>query len=265
MVRFIDDYLDSEKLTIESGGSDSHLTDEQTQELIQHLCDVTYQISGFNKWLHQHNSSYKKSKGVPHKFDEEKQAEFITRYEQLKSMLAPDERLLFMDAVHPTLATKIAAGWVRKGEDKAINTTGSRSRLNVVGAIELGHLGNAVIKQYEKTVNGEAIVDFLKHVRESYFESGTIKLVLDGAGYHRSDIVRSEAERLNIELIYLPPDSPNLNPIEPLWKVMNKHARNGDYFASTKEFRRRISDFLQLYYLRLLKHSTVGSMTIFRC
>lgn len=264
VVRFIDDYLDSEKLTIESGGSDSHLTVEQTQELIQHLCDVTYlhthqivayikekyaityQISGFNKWLHQNNFSYKKPKGVPHKFDEDKQAEFITRYEQLKSMLAPDERLLFMDAVHPTQATKITAGWIRKGEDKAIKTTGSRSRINVVGAIELGHLDNAVIKQYEKTVNGEAIVDFLKHVRESYLESGTIKLVLDGAGYHRSDIVKSEAERLNIELIYLPPYSPNLNPIERLWKVMNKHARNGEYFASTKEFRRRISEFFTI-------------------
>jgi hypothetical protein len=41
-VHFIDDYLDSEQLTIESGGSQSHLTDEQTQELIQHLYDVTY-------------------------------------------------------------------------------------------------------------------------------------------------------------------------------------------------------------------------------
>ena len=261
VVRFIEDYLASEKLTIESGGSQSHLTDEQTKQLVQHLSDVTYlhthqivahikekygvtyQISGFNKWLHQHNFSYKKPKGVPHKFDEDKQTEFIAKYEQLKSMLAPDERLLFMDAVHPTQATKITAGWIKKGEDKAIKTTGSRSRINVVGAIELGHLGNAVIKQYEKTVNGEAIVDFLNRVRESYPESGTIKLVLDGAGYHRSDIVKNEAEKLNIALIYLPPYSPNLNPIERLWKVMNKHARNGKYFTSTKEFRRRISDF----------------------
>jgi hypothetical protein len=61
-------------------------------------------------------------------------------------------------------------------------------------------------------------------------------------GYHRSDIVKSEAERLNIELIYLPPYSPNLSPIKRLWKVINKHARNGEYFAFTKEFRWRISD-----------------------
>ena len=261
VVRYIDDYLTSEKLTISSGGSNGYLTDEQTKELIEHLCDVTYlhthqivayikekyavtyQISGLNKWLHLHNFSYKKPKGVPHKFDEEKQAEFITFYKQLKSTLAPDERLLFMDAVHPTQATKITAGWIKKGDDKAIKTTGSRSRINIVGAIELGHLENAVIKEYEKTVNGESIVDFLNKVRKSYLESGKIKLILDGAGYHRSDIVKKEAEKLNVELIYLPPYSPNLNPIERLWKVMNKHARNSKYFASTKEFRRRIGEF----------------------
>ncbi len=261
VVRSIDDYLTSEKLTINSGGSNGYLTAEQTNELIKHLCDVTYlhghqiaayikekyaviyQISGLNKWLHQHGFSYKKPKGVPHKFDEEKQAEFIAFYEQMKSTLEPDERLLFMDAVHPTQATKITAGWIRKGDDKAVKTTGSRTRINIVGAIELGHLDNAVVKEYAKTVNGEAIVDFLKSVRKSYLESGTIKLVLDGAGYHRSDRVKDEAKKLNIDLVYLPPYSPNLNPIERLWKVMNKHARNGEYFATTKEFRRRIDEF----------------------
>jgi hypothetical protein len=67
-----------------------------------------------------------------------------------------------MDAVHLTQATKITASWIKKGKDKAIKKTGSRSRINVVGAIELGHLENAVVKQYENTVNGEAIVDFLR-------------------------------------------------------------------------------------------------------
>ena len=40
--RYIDDYLDNCKLKPESGGSNSYLSDEQTQRLIQHLCDVTY-------------------------------------------------------------------------------------------------------------------------------------------------------------------------------------------------------------------------------
>jgi transposase len=108
--------------------------------------------------------------------------------------------------------------------------------------IRLGRLSEAVVKQYQ-TVNGESIIDFLNRTREFYATSGTIHLVLDGAGYHRSSQVVEEAEKLNIELHYLPPYSPNLNPIERLWKVMNKHARNSQHFATAKEFRGRIERF----------------------
>ncbi|MDQ6994118.1 MAG: IS630 family transposase [Mariprofundaceae bacterium] len=258
--RFIDDFLDKDKLNPQSGGSTSHLNEEQTQCVIAHLCDNTYShqhqiiayikdtfnieysIPGINKWLHQHRFSYKKPKGVPHKFDVQKQADFIEKYETLKTSLKDDEVILFMDAVHPTQATKITSGWIRKGVDKSIETTGSRTRLNVVGVIRLGHLEDTVIDRYD-TVNGESIVDFLNKVRLQYSASSTIKLVLDGAGYHRSLIVKEAAEKLNIELHYLPPYSPNLNPIERLWKVMNTHARNGKYFATAKLFREKIDEF----------------------
>jgi transposase len=48
---------------------------------------------------------------------------------------------------------------------------------------------------------------------------------------------------LNITLHYLATYSPNLNPIERLWKVMNKHAINSQYFSATIEFRERITQF----------------------
>ena len=210
---------------------------------IKETFKVQYTVSGLNKWLHQHQFSYKQPKGVPHKFDVDKQTAFIEHYEQLKASLSENEPLLFMDAVHPTQATKITSGWIRKGVDKPIKTTGSRTRLNIVGALRLGHLAETVIEQYDKTVNGESIVDFLTKTRGAYSSSGTIHLVLDGAGYHRSGLVTEAAQKLDITLHYLPPYSPNLNPIERLWKVMNKHARNSQYFATTQEFRRRIRHF----------------------
>jgi len=258
--RYIDDYLDKDKLEIQSGGSQGYLTDEQTQSLINHLSDVTYlhqhqiinyikitfdieyTVPGINKWLHQNGFSYKKPKSVPHKFDPDEQSDFIEYYTGLKQKLSNDEPLLFMDAVHPTQATKITAGWIRTGVDKPIETTGSRTRLNIVGAIRLGHLADAVIDKYE-TVNGESIIEFFNKLRTRYKSSKTIHLVLDGAGYHRSALVKEEAKKLNIELHYLPPYSPNLNPIERLWKVMNKYTRNGKYFATAKLFREKIDDF----------------------
>ena len=72
---------------------------------------------------------------------------------------------------------------------------------------------------------------------------GTINLILDQAGYHRSEIVQSEAVKLNIKLYYLPPYSPNLNPIERLWKVMNENTRNNRFFKTAEEFRQSIFGF----------------------
>lgn len=263
IIRHINDFVEKEKLKSENTGSQSKLTAEETQKLIQHLCEntyfhqqqivayieetfsVKYSVPGLNKWLHKNGFSYKKPKGVPHKFDEQKQAEFIEKYETLKDSLKGDETLLFMDAVHPTQATKITAGWIKTGVDKSIETTGSRTRLNLVGAIRLGHLTDTIVEQYE-TVNGDSIVDFLKKTRKRYCSSGTINLVLDGAGYHRSGLVVDEAKKLNIILHYLPPYSPNLNPIERLWKVMNEYARNSQYFSTTKKFRASIEKFFKI-------------------
>ena len=175
----------------------------------------------------------------------DKQTAFIEYYEQLKDNLSENEPLLFMDAVHPTQATKITSGWIKKGVDKPIETTGSRTRLNIVGAIRLGHLEEAVIEQYDKSVNGESIVVFLTRTRDVYQTSGTIHLILDGAGYYRSSLVTvtETAKKLNVRVHYLPRYSPNLDPIERLWKVMNKYARNSQYIVTTKEFRRRTNLF----------------------
>ena len=149
VLRHIDEYQRTQKLSKESGGSSSYLSESATQELIEHLTHktylhtyqiviyiketygVVYTVSGLNKWLHQHGFTYKKPKGVPHKFDPDKQAEFIKKYEELKSTVSEDKPIVFMDAVHPTQATKITSGWIKKGTDKPIETTGSRTRLNI--------------------------------------------------------------------------------------------------------------------------------------
>ena len=66
----------------------------------------------------------------------------------------------------------------------------------------MGNLPAAVFEQY-KTVNGDAIVDFFRKVRSAYASLNVIHMVLDGAGYHRSQEVVEEAEKLNIKLHYL--------------------------------------------------------------
>ncbi len=58
-------------------------------------------------------------------------------------------------------------------------------------------------------------------------------------------MVAKAAEKLNIKLHFLPAYSPNLNPIERLWKVMNEHSRNNRFFKTAKEFKDAIKLFFE--------------------
>lgn len=259
--RHLNDWLSDEKLKPENGGSDSHLNEVQTAELIAYLTDnllpttqaiielvdewwsIRYTVPGMNKWLHRNDFSYKKPTGVPHKFSAEAQQVFVEAYNRLKSDVG-DDPILFIDGVHPTQGTKLAYGWMPKGRKTIVETTGSRTRLNIMGALNLNDIGSTVIREYD-TINSLNIGQFFIAIRETYPITQKVHIILDGAGYHRSELVNDWAYVMNIELHYLPPYSPNLNPIERLWKVMNEEVRNNRYFASAKEFREEILAFFR--------------------
>lgn len=258
IIRHIQDYQ-SGKLRNKNGGSQSHLSNEQTQELIAHLEEntyahnhqivlyikerfgITYTVAGLHKWLHRNGFSYKKPKGLPHKADAELQKQFVEKYNQLKQEVGDKEPILFMDAVHPTQATKLTYGWIRTGTTKYVGTTASRTRLNIIGAIQLGHISETITSQYE-TINAESIMNFMDKIREKY-GTKTVHLILDQSGYHRSLLLPEYAEKCNIKLYFLPPYSPNLNPIERLWKIMNEQVRNNRFFKGSKDFKEAINGF----------------------
>src|SRR5579871_2690406 len=128
--RHIHDYFSKNKISTENGGSKSNLDDDQTVKLISHLetstylyakdiCayvkkefSVYYTVSGMIKWLQKNNFRYKKPHGVPAKADLQRQKDFISKYNELKSTVKPDEIILFGDSTHPQHQTKLTFGWI---------------------------------------------------------------------------------------------------------------------------------------------------------
>jgi transposase len=59
-----------------------------------------------------------------------------------------------------------------------------------------------------------------------------ITLFLDNARYQKCALVIATAARLQIELCFLPPYSPNLNLIERLWRFVKKKCLYSTYYPS---------------------------------
>lgn len=74
-------------------------------------------------------------------------------------------------------------------------------------------------------VDTECINAFLNEL-SIYLESRKAIIVLDGASWHKSHKLKVPD---NIRLIYLPPYSPELNPVEKLWEYIKNHTIKTEY------------------------------------
>lgn len=66
-----------------------------------------------NKWLHRNGFTYKKPSGVPHKFSEEKQRQFIEYYKELKTTVGDEPILLLMESIRLRPLKSAMAGYAK--------------------------------------------------------------------------------------------------------------------------------------------------------
>ena len=145
-----------------------------------------------------------------------------------------------MDAAHFVLGSFL--GWLWCMSRVFVRASSGRQRYNVLGAI------NAVTHELVRVSNdgyitATTVCQLLGKL--AALNLGTpITLVLDNARYQRCRLVQEMACALNIELLFLPSYSPNLNLIERLWKFVKKTALNSRAHGSFAEFRSAIDQCL---------------------
>jgi transposase len=253
------DYHGQAKLKPENGGNYSKLNTDQEQQLIEHLetnsyvyardiglyiekqYGVSYTLAGVIKLLHRLGFSYKKPKLIPGKLDLAKQEEFKLQYSLLKGNLAKDEAIYFMDSVHPQYQTRAKYGWIRKNQVKTLPTFSGWKRKHIIGAINLE--SHDLITTDNPKVNGDYIIEFLKKLEEHRQDKRKIYLICDNAGYHKSNKIKEYLKNSKIELIFLPPYSPNLNPIERMWKFMHSVVSNNRFYLDFASFANSLQSF----------------------
>jgi transposase len=87
----------------------------------------------------------------------------------------------------------------------------------------------------EGACNKEWPAQFLVRIKE-WIKAADRRVVVvwDGAPWHRAKMVTAAAEIIGIEIVALPGYSPNLNPIEGLWKWMREEVTKGCCYTSMK-------------------------------
>ena len=160
-----------------------------------------------------------KTAQVPAKADIDAQAEFLAEklQPQIEEARAGKCELLFVDASHFVLSAFLGYLWsfVRI----FVKSPSGRQRYNVLGAFNaISHELFTVTN--DAYINANSIIALMTQLLNRYAGSA-ITLVMDNARYQRCKLVMDFAKEHGIELLFLPPYSPNLNLIERLWKFGN--------------------------------------------
>jgi transposase len=155
-----------------------------------------------------------------------------------------EQVLLFLDPMHQIHNNENDYAWQPKGLEgtKQVLANTGRKRLNIIGAINPVSLQPTVLLT-EENCSAEVIEAFLEEVKKQYTQAKTICIILDNAKYQRSYLVQTTAKFFNIDLIYLPPYSPNLNLIERLWRYFKKEVMKNRYYPDYKDFENAVELF----------------------
>lgn len=258
----IEEYKTSSNLKPDNGGSEEKLSKEYSEQLESHLKEhtylyvkdivayvlakfkVSYTVPGMRCWLQRHGFSYKKPAVIPGKANKEQQEAWLAEYERLRQELSDDETICFTDGVHPTHNVQPACGWIKKGVRKEIPANTGRKRLNLSGAIDM--ITHKIVIHEDKTLNAEATIRFFQKIEKAYPSKARVHVFCDNAPYYRNKAVKHYLETSKVVLHFLPPYSPNLNPIERLWKWLKERVIYNTYYEDFEDFRDAVFGFFDI-------------------
>ena len=127
-------------------------------------------------------------------------------------------KLIFIDESSINLAYFRLYGRAKKNQRIRQGIKDCRfKRQSVLSTISFD--GKQIPFVFDGTLNKELFAEYLKTQLAPSFASDSI-LVLDNSSVHKSKLVIETLELLNIKYLFLPPYSPDYNPIELLWSKM---------------------------------------------
>lgn len=155
---------------------------------------------------------------------------------RLREAQAGARTVYFVDASHFVLAPFLGFLW--SVARIFLRAPSGRQRFNVLGALDA--VSHRLLTVTNDTyITAESVCALLDQIAAAG-GAAPITAVLDNASYQRCARVTTRAAALGIELLFLPPYSPNLNLIERLWGFVKDACLYNTYYEKFPAFKAAI-------------------------
>jgi len=179
------------------------------------------------RWLHDHNFRLKVPQPWPDRQDETQRQLFLERLQvHLRDETAD---IWYLDEMGIEGDPRPRRRWARKGAKIRIPYYGEHLRMNVTGLVN-PRTGQFYALEFTHT-DSQVFQVFLEHANQDVkLERSRNIIICDNAAWHKKKSLKWGA----FEPVFLPPYSPDLNPIERLWLLI-KAEWFTDFFAKTRQ------------------------------
>lgn len=207
---------------------------KQAVKRIESLTGIRLSESQARRFMKSIGMKARKACPVPGKVDPQLQLEFYTHelLPKLEQARRGERKVFFVDAAHFVMGAFLGMIWCFTRV--FVKTSPGRQRYNVLGAID-SHNQELISIRTTENINSTSVVELFEKIREKYPDN-EITLVMDNARYQRCHFTKDNAKIHRIDILFLPPYSPNLNLIERLWKLTKRRCLTNQYYPDFKSF-----------------------------
>jgi len=176
-----------------------------------------------------------------------KKEEFKQDLLKFYRLIQGNEMICFQDETSLQLASNSHKILAEKGSKPVVQCLGGRARINVFGIIN-SQEGTLFTESYPR-LNAVTFQQFLEHFLASLLPDQKIYLVVDNARAHHAVCLQSflEQHQSQLELLYLPPYSPELNPIERFWQYLKQESVYNTGFSTLVELEAYLAPILSRF------------------
>jgi transposase len=148
-----------------------------------------------------------------------------TAWKRFQARLAPG-RLVFLDETWTKTNMSPLRGWRRRGERLHAKVPhGHWKTLTFVAALRCGGIDAPCV--FDGPINGESFKAYVEQVLAPVLRPGDI-VVMDNLGSHKGSAIRRTIRAAGARLLFLPPYSPDLNPIEQVFAKLKTSLRKAE-------------------------------------
>jgi len=138
--------------------------------------------------------------------------------------------------------------WVPpENRDPVLLMAPTRKSIPLFGAVDV--FNGKLVTRFEKRFDALTFKSFLVRLLHHRPKGKILVVLLDNAKYHHAKILRTflRENRNILRLMFLPSYSPELNPIERVWKLTRKLCTHNTYFETLDQLSSAVTKRLTLW------------------